>query len=80
MKLYLQEMKKKIMNFKAFEIKQIPRKGNVHAHSLATLALIFIFELKRAIPMSCLLEPNIIGKMDKNKKKQVSIPQHTHLV
>lgn len=36
----LEEVKREILAFKKFDIKQIPRSGNVYTDSLATLASI----------------------------------------
>lgn len=55
------------VDFEAFEIKKIPKGRNAYADSLATLALAISSELKRFIPVLCLLGPNIIGEGDKDK-------------
>lgn len=44
MKKYMEQIKKEILAFERLEIKQIPKGGNVHTNSLATLALTSITE------------------------------------
>lgn len=54
-------------NFEAFEIKQMPQRGNTHVDSLATLGSMFSSELKMVILVLYLSGPNITWERDKEK-------------
>lgn len=51
-KLYKQEVKKERVILEAFEVKKIPRRGNIKLDSLATLASVVILKLKKFIYVS----------------------------